>query len=128
MNGASTTMWVCGSDGSGLAASVFGGGAGGGVTLATCVGGGAGHPQLSCAGIAPLIRPPLKMTASLGFTWYDSSPIPSETTTADEFDDSDCTQVSPFALTRTAKCRRPGPGSSRRKSGVSRLSEAAPIG
>src|SRR5271165_5148187 len=128
MNGASTTMWVCGSAGSALGASAFAVGGGGGSTLATCVGGGAGHPQLSCVGMAPLMRPPLKITASLAFTWYDASPMPSDTTTADEFDANDCTQVSPLAFTRTARCSRPGPGISRRKSGVSKLSEAAPMG
>src|SRR5271157_6202469 len=125
MKGASTTMWVSGGGGSDFGASSWGGG---GVALATCVGGGAGHSQLSRVGAAPPMRPPLKITASLGLTWYDASPMPSEITMADEFEDSDCTQVSPLALTRTARCRRPGPGRSRRKSGVSRLSDAAPMG
>src|SRR5271166_5280857 len=124
MKGASTTMWVSGGGGSDLGSGCTGGG----TAFATCVGGGAGQLQLSCVGTAPLMRPPLKTTASLGLTWYDSSPMPSDTTTADELEGNDCTQVSPLGLTRTAICRRPGPGSSRRKSGVSRLSEAAPMG
>src|SRR5664279_4491102 len=127
MKGASTTMWVSGGGGSDFGGSGCGA-AGGGVTLATCIGGGAGHPQLSRVGTAPLMRPPLKITASLGLTWYDASPMPSEITMADELLGNDCTQVSPLGLTRTAMCKRPGPGSSRRKSGVSRLSAAAPMG
>src|SRR5271166_2944825 len=99
MKGASTTMWVSGGGGSDFGASGWGGG---GVALATCVGGGAGHPQLSRVGAAPLMRPPLKITASLGLTWYDASPMPSEITMADELEGSDWTHVSPFGLTRTA--------------------------
>src|ERR1017187_9206580 len=127
MKGASTTMWVSGGGGSDFASAGLGC-TGGGVAFAACVGGGAGHPQLSRVGTAPLMRPPLKITASLGLTWYDASPMPSEITMADELLGSDCTQVSPLGLTRTAICRRPGPGNNRRKSGVSRLSEAAPMG
>src|SRR3974390_2915805 len=107
MKGASTTMWVCGSAGSVLAVSAFGAGGGGCSTLAICVGGGVGHPQLSCVGMAPLMRPPLKITASLAFSWYDAPPMPSDTTTADEFEANDGTQVSPLALTRPARCSRP---------------------
>src|SRR5271157_3483539 len=96
-------MWVSGGGGSDLASSGFGCvGCGGGVATATCVGGGAGHPQLSRVGSAPLMRPPLKITASLGLTWYDASPMPSEITMADELEGSDWTHVSPFGLTRTA--------------------------